>query len=372
MEANTDNSTTKPKIKRVKRDSRGNVHLLQQQAKKQRRREHEIAPEMDDMTAYHFLNELRDCGCQHSQGSGCILASFARLDGTVDYRGASDLVISCHNLIRLKDSEEKRRFLIHSFRSCIDSEILLPNGNKRFVMKYTLGGLSQRKLQICKTAFAKVYQTTVSELESISARLKLATDGSAPVEKISKFDDETVLDYTYTETEAIFQENLGEPPGRNLFVFNQHFLISLLIPCLDGLDPYMVRAALQPFSQRQQMCRVWMEDYFKTFGDHQPNSEFNKLSVLTKRDVYDTYKQEFAIKHSPARPVVGYSTFTELWNVMFPYVTIRPFVDVPGKCDICFEIDRLRRSSGDRVLQDAARKAHQLHRGGFFMPERLK
>jgi hypothetical protein len=45
---------------------------------------------------------------------------------------------------------------------------------------------------------------------------------------------------------------------------------------------------------------------------------------------------------------------------------------LPGKCDICYEIDTLRRSSQDKETQEQLNIAHHLHRGGMFNLERLK
>jgi hypothetical protein len=48
------------------------------------------------------------------------------------------------------------------------------------------------------------------------------------------------------------------------------------------------------------------------------------------------------------------------------------FDQVPGKCKICGEIDRIRKTKHHLVYQTACKEAHQLHRGGMFMLERQK
>jgi len=45
---------------------------------------------------------------------------------------------------------------------------------------------------------------------------------------------------------------------------------------------------------------------------------------------------------------------------------------LPGKCDICYEIDTLRRSSQDKETQEQLNIANHLYRGGMFNLERLK
>ncbi len=134
----------------------------------------------------------------------------------------------------------------------------------------------------------------------------------------------------------------------------------------------MIRAALTPCSSAQQFCSIWLKQYFKTYGDKQPNGEEIKLSLITKMEVYEAYKLEFTVLTSPSREVVTYSTFNQLWNVLYPYCTIRPYVDIPGKCDTCYGIDRLRRTAEGKRVQQACEHAHVLHRGGLFMLERHK
>lgn len=134
----------------------------------------------------------------------------------------------------------------------------------------------------------------------------------------------------------------------------------------------MIRAALQPLACTQQFCSAWLGEYFRTYGDQSPNSAETKLSLMNKIEVYEAYKHEFQILNSPAREVVNYCTFNQLWNNIYPFATMRPYVDIPGKCDTCYEIDRLRRTAEDKRVQVACSQAHVLHRGGLFMLERHK
>jgi hypothetical protein len=70
-------------------------------------------------------------------------------------------------------------------------------------------------------------------------------------------------------------------------------------------------------------------------------------------------------------PMVSYKTFTILWNTLYPHCTIRSYVDVPGKCFICGEIDRLRQSTSCEQVHKALSTAHMMHRGGMVMPEQM-
>ena len=54
----------------------------------------------------------------------------------------------------------------------------------------------------------------------------------------------------------------------------------------------MIRAALQPFSDAQQFCSIWLLNYFEKYGDKSPNGEETKLHLMKKNDVYFKYVNE--------------------------------------------------------------------------------
>ena len=49
---------------------------------------------------------------------------------------------------------------------------------------------------------------------------------------------------------------------------------------------------------------------------------------------------------------------------------IRQYCDIPGKCDICYDTDKGKRSTTDAKTLSCYRKIHHLHRGGMFMLDR--
>lgn len=75
-------------------------------------------------------------------------------------------------------------------------------------------------------------------------------------------------------------------------------------------------------------------------------------------------------KSEPPRQTVSNNRFNKLWEVLFPKCRSRPWCDIPGKCNLCYEIDRQRHTEEDSIVQDMLKKAHLLHRGGMFMLER--
>ena len=130
----------------------------------------------------------------------------------------------------------------------------------------------------------------------------------------------------------------------------------------------MVRAAMTPRSDVQSDCVVWLESYFKNYGDFAPNKNEVRLLIMQQKDVFDKYTHDFTFPIE--RPVVSQNKFYELWDKLFPRCVSRPWCDVPGKCNTCYEIDRLRRTSEDPKVQEKLKEAHHLHRGGLFMLER--
>jgi hypothetical protein len=133
----------------------------------------------------------------------------------------------------------------------------------------------------------------------------------------------------------------------------------------------MIIAAMSPDSYKTGLTIEWLSQYFDTFGDKQPNGDKIKLSINTKRELYEEYYADMQLMDPQA--VVSESSFETLWNGLFPSVRIRSWVNIPGKCNICMEIDKLRRKPNKSEATRAALKhAHLLHRGGLFMLERQR
>ena len=129
----------------------------------------------------------------------------------------------------------------------------------------------------------------------------------------------------------------------------------------------MVRNAITPLAENQRQAVEWLKNYFDVYGDDSPNSEETLVQVMLKGDHYRHYVKDMA---TAGREVVGEPRFGELWNVLFPYCQRRSYCDQPGKCNVCYEIDKQRRTTTDRHHARMLKDAHLLHRGGMFMQER--
>ena len=85
---------------------------------------------------------------------------------------------------------------------------------------------------------------------------------------------------------------------------------------------------MTPRSDVQSDCVVWLESYFKNYGDFAPNKNEVRLLIMQQKDVFDKYTHDFTFPIE--RAVVSQNKFYELWDKLFPRCVSRPWCDVPG------------------------------------------
>jgi hypothetical protein len=171
------------------------------------------------------------------------------------------------------------------------------------------------------------------------------------------------------------------------------------------LGPEIIRSALSPglsikFNDKNQISVVWLDKHFevnyfyclnyifqvnvapnsdftkvdviskRATGDVSPNSDFTKVDVTCKKELYNKYVKDTANHGKP----VTMSRFYELWSTLFPWSINRPWCNIPGKCDPCYEIQRgaLESRFQDSYTQELFKKCHAIHRGGMFNLERAQ
>lgn len=128
-------------------------------------------------------------------------------------------------------------------------------------------------------------------------------------------------------------------------------------------------AALTPDADDQMDCVLWLEEYFETNGDHQPDSAESHISIAHKKDVYTEYFNE---KVRDEQPYVNKDRFAMLWRIVFPKCVKRHACAILGKCDTCAAIACAREAATDVMVKTQLAKAHVLHRGGMFTLERTR
>jgi hypothetical protein len=138
---------------------------------------------------------------------------------------------------------------------------------------------------------------------------------------------------------------------------------------VDDADTSMAVSALTPSAPVQHEAVVWMNNYFHNYGDTVPNrTDEIHLSLPDKKSLWYLYKEHQEFNDSE---YISLEKFYELWQTLYPRYTLREFIDIPGKCITCYEIDSIRKNnrSNENILK-AAKKLFVMHRGGYFQRER--
>ena len=108
------------------------------------------------------------------------------------------------------------------------------------------------------------------------------------------------------------------------------------------------------FSTAGQNTRLWMQEYFETLGDHQPDTGQVHLPPGDKKDIYDE------LQHDLGGECVKLSQFYQIWEDEFAHVKL-PAQQRLGKCKTC---DTLRkqimatRDKAARAKLKAERREH--------------
>jgi len=203
------------------------------------------------------------------------------------------------------------------------------------------GNLKLLRILLISTLI-QLYDITTYRIEQLSRQYK---DYSLKFDATThrSYSDRVVHHFSFNETATVFAKNVGY------------------------VDSNMTRAAMTPLSNIQQNVIVWIEDYGNSFGDFSPNSNDVALSASTKEEIYEDYKCSMS---SFNEPYISLKVFLDLWNTLFPHYKLRKWCSIPHKCEICSDLDTIRRSSNIIAVREAAKQAHVLHRGGLFMLER--
>jgi hypothetical protein len=130
----------------------------------------------------------------------------------------------------------------------------------------------------------------------------------------------------------------------------------------------MIRAGLASSSSLRADAIIWLENYMRNFADHAPNSDMCHVSVPTKAVLWEEYS-----KHQSERGLkfVNKKRLLKIWRSVFPHCGVRKYVNVLGKCDTCYSIDAIRKTSTNPQVHRALQMCHFLHRAGLFMLERM-
>lgn len=235
---------------------------------------------------------------------------------------------------------------------------------------------SGQKYFVCERVFADLHGFTKTAFEKEAQTQKGALLSQVLENEVDDFDDDDddnddVQEISHSSDffslSSVYRDDTLHPfsilEHEEIFMENVRGTLNMKIP-------EFTRCAMTPLAEKQSLCIAWLDEYFKTYSDHSPNSLLSKVSLTFKKDLYDLYVR--AMKEQSVS-VVTYQRFLKLWQVLFPYCINRPWCNVPGKCETCFMIQQARGVNGlDRKTALMLQKCHSIHRGGLFMLERAK
>ncbi|KAJ1431469.1 hypothetical protein B484DRAFT_395457, partial [Ochromonadaceae sp. CCMP2298] len=155
--------------------------------------------------------------------------------------------------VRLKNRDELDTFMLRRFRECIVADVQDPSDAEKVIltMSYNIPG---------PNGAMKAHKEDANRLRH------------------RRWTDRTIHDYTYVETEELLRDNVK-------------------------------------YTDNDMFCTVWLEKYFVKYGDVSPDSQFVKLMVLAKRDLFKQYAAEMK---GLGQDAVEESRFLKIWSVLFP------------------------------------------------------
>jgi hypothetical protein len=279
------------------------------------------------------------CSKNNNDGDDCLHRIALESKSTV----AIEYLKSCREIMATKNKEEVKQYMHELFRSSITKTHY--NSADGSIRKFDMDFAG---LNLCKSCLSLCHNVSIDFIDVMSSELKKSSNQRVSVKTVKSYKDSTLSGFNYTQVESIFREHTGD----------------------DFADEEMIEAALIPLSNVQADCALWLKHYSKTYADHQPDSLCQLIAATHRISVYKTYKKE-CDNSTPPRESVQYSRFNALWHTILPFTLLRRQCGILGKCEICAEIDRLRKCHEDEVYHTLCKEAHTLHRGGLFFLERL-
>jgi hypothetical protein len=217
-------------------------------------------------------------------------------------------------------------------------------GNNNFLPK------SRSTLNLCRESFCFMYGISVNSMKRISSSMKTA--GSSEITTAKKERDYN--HHTYFGDQYTMQEIMDIFDDNDLNGGADEARASLLRSCNSHID-----------------AMLWMKDYFDRF-EHQPNSKQIHLDTSFKRAIWEEYCKAPHEFLGTDQSVLSEGSFKFLWDQMYDNVKIRREKRVTGKCWTCAYINELRLKKKGREVALACKQLMIMHRGGFFMLERIE
>lgn len=288
-----------------------------------------------------------------------------------DFNNSIALVKLCRNDIRDCTFDQRYRYLRNLFDQSIVTDrvrdkhldqqfcgtvgtslpstarYLAENGGKkrrgdRLTHKWLLRTPFSKSIEVCRHAWCTAYGISHSVLDGFAKDYK---QGKHEV------DSEVLGDKTRPAKTFLEMQRMAAEHGMEL-------------------ETRHIQAAIMPHSREALLAFVWLELYFNQYGDHAPNAAGEiHLDPIEKKTIWEEYVRDIVEWYSDDN-YYSYSKFTELWDLLFPFVSIRVYKAVTGKCNCCALICGLRWTYRDQLRRNLLKELHTFHRGTF-MKERI-
>ena len=255
----------------------------------------------------------------------------------MSFLDAKKLVFSCLDVTRNMTKVQKSEYQHTLITSCIDG--FRPESGYA-IMRFRVGVDHDNYLNgVCKTCFCNTHGISESTVDRVVASHKSGVKRPA-----AELNDRTAVNrITFRGMKRI----------ANYYGFE--------------LSRQDVAAANIPNSSVSISCYAWMARYFSLVGDEMPNSEEIHLESMHIKEIWEEYRD---VMKALDCGYIALGQFGDLWMKCFPYVKIREFKAVSGKCDTCMKLSKLRRTFHDDRRREYITMMHALHRSAY-MGERM-
>ena len=263
--------------------------------------------------------------------TSCLLSAF-RLGK------ATDLVYDCREQTNGMTRLERAEYFQHLIIGCIST---VSQKSGYVVMNWRVGVNVDCQLNgVCRACFCNCYGVSSSTIDRVLRNYKLGD-----VKRASELTDRTVAN------PAIFAGLKKVADYYGLKMTRQE-----------------LAAARIPNSVASITCYAWLARYFSMIGDDMSNRDEIHLEPTWIKDVWEEYSDNMKMLDVPYLSV---NDFGKIWVNCFPYVKIREFKAVSGKCDTCMKLSKLRRTFHDARRREYVTMMHALHRCAY-MNERIE
>jgi hypothetical protein len=344
------------------------------------------------------------CNSTAYSGANCILEMCKSSDGSYSYDLAARVLGECREITRVKDKPSKMQFLQNEFiRYCDNMDEVLRSGPPVDHEEEELRAMAEAEAAV--EAFCSPCSPSTAPTEAMAAAA--AVSAAATAKKGPRFLHKwkisneatgwkewavyrmcwaTAFDYSkhHLDKMSIQVRVANDPycnpnPGRDYNDKTYHGSLSYDTTLKAMMDVgvgqvdamLMARAGMTRNTEVSQMAVEWFEEYFYDHADPAPNRLEWHLDLCDKKDMWKVYWNEMYALYGCADSA-SYSDWLDVWNNVFPWVKLRVYKQVSGKCWVCFRINDLRKRHSEKNVLQAAKILHQQHRGGLYMLERKR